>query len=353
MKNLIILLILVSGCSLFGDQKTYEIPIKTSAALAQELSTACKSSVAKKQPMLIEFSAKWCGDCQKLSGMKSDTDLAAELKRWDFVVINVGQFDQHTELLEAYQVNAIANWSVVAPSDCEKAAAGWAIQAQRTLEPKSGKPVTSAELASWLQNNRKIRAIAKSENEPVRAVVVGITGIVSTEAEALAAASVIDTQTGNTEAEVLPLDDFAAEGALARIWRNADGKWVKLSVESKGETYDGVDTIYAVDGQPFFARRFHFSDPSKFDEEGSETYAQAVAARATESTLFFFAEGRPLTIKTTGSLPANQVAKLHEGSSVEPSIEAVYNVETTSEDFKSAAESIAETLSVVASKSAK
>ncbi len=156
MKHLIFLSIFVSGCSLFGDKKTYDIPIKTEAELEKELATACNSSVAKGQPMLIEFSATWCGDCQKLSLMKKEADLASELKGWDLVVINVGQFDQHTELLEAYAVNAIAKWAVVAPTECKSSAATWPQKAARTLEPMSGEPVTAAALAAWLQANRSI-----------------------------------------------------------------------------------------------------------------------------------------------------------------------------------------------------
>ncbi len=154
MKNLIFLSIFVSGCSLFAEQKTYDIPIKTAAALEKELAAACDSSVARGQPMLIEFSATWCGDCQKLSLMKKDADLASELKGWDMVVINVGQFDQHTELLEAYSVNAIAKWAVVAPKECTSSATTWPQKAARTLEPMSGEPVTSATLVQWLRTNR-------------------------------------------------------------------------------------------------------------------------------------------------------------------------------------------------------
>lgn len=347
---------LSSGCSLFGNKKTYDTPIKTSAELGKELAAACDSSVAKGQPMLIEFSATWCGDCQKLSGMKKDAELAAELKGWDVVVINVGQFDQHTELLEAYRVNAIANWAVVAPADCGSPATGWALQAQRTLEPKSGAPVTSVELATWLRANRGIQVVkadAKTIMAPPKVdLMTGVTGIQPPQVDSVAAAQAIDDKLGEVEPEQMPLEDFAAEGAMAQVWRNEDGKWVKLVVESKGETYDSRDSVYAVDGKPFFARRFYFSDPSKFDEEGSETYVEAVAARATESTLFFFAEGRVVGVSTTGRLPASRGAAMDDGSLVEPAIGAVYPLDPTGEDFRSAEVSIGETIATIAAEPA-
>ena len=152
MKAILFLVcVTVAGCSKSSE---YDTPVKSATAVQSELTQACLSAAQKKQPLLIEFSAPWCGDCQKLHGMKAEAELAAELANWDLVVINVGQFDQHTDLQGAFEVGAIANWAVVTPTDCATPAQTWPRKAQRTLEPRSGEPVTSSELATWLRSNR-------------------------------------------------------------------------------------------------------------------------------------------------------------------------------------------------------
>jgi len=140
----------VDGLEPFGT------PIRSAAEVATELTAACEVAVDRGTPMLLEFSAEWCSDCRLLDRMKRVPTLAKELASWPRVVVNVGRFDQHRELLEGFGVHSIARWVVLAPTSCTSSPAGWPRQAQRTLEPDSGadKNVTPEELAVWLAGQR-------------------------------------------------------------------------------------------------------------------------------------------------------------------------------------------------------
>jgi thiol-disulfide isomerase/thioredoxin len=130
----------------------YDAPLLSPQAVRRELSAACVASTESKRPLLLEFSAPWCSDCQKLHIMKQESVLASELARWPSVTINVGNFDAHRDLLEAFGVEQIAHWAVLAPNDCESAAPSWPRLAQRTLEPSSGqeRSQSPSDLAHWL-----------------------------------------------------------------------------------------------------------------------------------------------------------------------------------------------------------
>ena len=88
--------------------------------------------------------------------MKQQEVLAAELARWPHIVINVGEFEEHPELLEAFDVRSIARWMVLRPPNCEAPIFEWPRIAQRTLEPDSGdeRDVSPGDLAIWLESLR-------------------------------------------------------------------------------------------------------------------------------------------------------------------------------------------------------
>jgi thiol:disulfide interchange protein len=141
-----------------GMPATYGVPVRTAAQLAGDLAVTCANAVEAGQPMLLEFSAPWCSDCQLLHRMKRDGALATELSRWPTLVINVGHFDLHTELLAAFGVKLIAHWAVLEPSDCDAAPASWSRLAERTLEPNTGaeQGLSPADLAAWLASFRAL-----------------------------------------------------------------------------------------------------------------------------------------------------------------------------------------------------
>ncbi|MFK7897786.1 MAG: thioredoxin family protein [Myxococcota bacterium] len=138
-------------------QTPYNTPLLSKSALRAQLNESCENATAHGQPILVEFSAPWCSDCQKLHAMKQASVLQSELAAWPFVTINVGQFDAHRGLLEAFEVEQIAHWAVLAPNDCDRPVEDWPRLAQRKLEPASGaeRGATPADLAHWLLAFRK------------------------------------------------------------------------------------------------------------------------------------------------------------------------------------------------------
>jgi hypothetical protein len=138
-------------------QDLYDTPKRSDAELARLLVATCERAQSPRRPLLIEFSAAWCSDCLELQLMKQEPALASELDRWPMVVINVGEFEQHPDLLEAFAVRRIARWVVTEPTDCKHPAASWTRLASRTLEPVTGEAsdLTPAALAAWLESLRK------------------------------------------------------------------------------------------------------------------------------------------------------------------------------------------------------
>ena len=129
----------------------YSHPLLNEVQLGKALSASCLEAQARKQALVIEFSAPWCSDCRKLAKIKQKAPLKKALAAQTHLVVNIGHFDQHEELLEHFKVKAIAQWSLVDAQECEKSAASWKSLKQRTLEPGSGPPVDAGQLASWLQ----------------------------------------------------------------------------------------------------------------------------------------------------------------------------------------------------------
>jgi len=138
------------------NRPAYDTPIRSPHELTAALSTECERARERKRPLLIEFSAAWCSDCQKLDIMKRSQVLADELEKWPHVIVNVGEFDQHLDMLEAFEIRSIARWVILKPIDCERPVDRWPRIAQRTLEPASGeqRDLSPADLAKWLENLR-------------------------------------------------------------------------------------------------------------------------------------------------------------------------------------------------------
>lgn len=129
----------------------YTTPTRTSEELLADLKTICESAAQKQSPLLMEFSAPWCGDCRKLAEMKKEPVLLAQLEQSPHYVVNIGHFDQHEDLLEAFDIHSIANWQIVGTDNCSEPPGKWKRLEARTLEPRSGKKVSAAELAQWLK----------------------------------------------------------------------------------------------------------------------------------------------------------------------------------------------------------
>jgi hypothetical protein len=83
--------------------------------------------------------------------MKTAPALGSALSQIPHLTINIGNFDHHQALLDAFGVRAIANWQIIEPDRCDAPATTWTRVAHRTIERKAGRPdVTPEELAGWL-----------------------------------------------------------------------------------------------------------------------------------------------------------------------------------------------------------
>lgn len=118
-----------------------------------ELDALLRSTCTNDQPVLLAFSAPWCGDCKRVRQLESQEPLKSELAQWSKVVVHVGRFDRHAPLREAFGVHSIAHWVALAP-DCTKPIPSWERLAEGVFEPASGEPKTAADLAGWLQSAR-------------------------------------------------------------------------------------------------------------------------------------------------------------------------------------------------------
>lgn len=128
---------------------------RTDEELSAVLRQTCDAAVEAHKPVLVEFSAPWCGDCQLLSRLKEQEPLKSELDKVASVTVDVGRFDRHAGLLKTFQIAAIAHWIVFKPEDCAKPVTDWTVLASSTLEPASGNgPKTAQHVALWLEAAR-------------------------------------------------------------------------------------------------------------------------------------------------------------------------------------------------------
>ena len=129
---------------------------RTDLALDAVLTKTCEASIADKKPILLEFSAPWCADCKKLEHMEKQEDLMGEYANWHRVRVDVGRFDRHEALREAFGVYAIAHWTAMKPISCKEKAPSWPrLNSQlMELETGSGGPRTVADVVKWLVSAR-------------------------------------------------------------------------------------------------------------------------------------------------------------------------------------------------------
>ena len=128
----------------------YAVPLRTPAQLRSAITAQCNAARAARLPLLLEFSARWCTDCRTLATMKKGGPLAAALaQKVKLVEVNVGDFERHKDLIALYDVDRIATWVMLRPTDCAAPIEKWPKLASRSVEPLSG-GAKVGELIAWL-----------------------------------------------------------------------------------------------------------------------------------------------------------------------------------------------------------
>jgi thiol-disulfide isomerase/thioredoxin len=128
---------------------------RTDTELETAVRGACEASKADGKPVLLGFSAPWCQDCVLLHKMESDPAVSAELSNWHRVVADVGRFDRHTALREAFKVDRIAWWVALKPTDCAAPIPSWPVARSGSFEPSSDAKIsTPAGVVGWLKAAR-------------------------------------------------------------------------------------------------------------------------------------------------------------------------------------------------------
>lgn len=130
---------------------------RTDAELTSAIKATCELAVANDQPVLLDFSAPWCGDCKLLLRLAQESPLREEKTNWQVLTVDVGRFDKHPSLLQHFGVDRIAYWvALTPPSSCDTPVTEWNVLKKGSLEPASGanSPRTSPAVAAWLSAAR-------------------------------------------------------------------------------------------------------------------------------------------------------------------------------------------------------
>lgn len=130
----------------------YWVP-RTDAELDALLTQTCEASKADGKPVLLWFSAAWCGDCRRTYAYEKAGALDAELAHWHRVVIEPGRFDRHVPLLAGVGVEGIPTIVATQPTDCSQPAQDW----PRLDQGRFDRPLidgTPARLLDWMEDTR-------------------------------------------------------------------------------------------------------------------------------------------------------------------------------------------------------
>jgi thiol-disulfide isomerase/thioredoxin len=135
---------------------SYDTPLLEPQELREQARATCERALASGRPILLEFSAEWCKDCLLLASLKKAPPLEGELAEWETLPINVGDGFQHSDLMQTFQVKAIAKLIAVKPRNCATQLRTWHPKATRTLSGISGDlDVMNERLTSWLGEQRR------------------------------------------------------------------------------------------------------------------------------------------------------------------------------------------------------
>lgn len=141
-----ILLLTALFCSLpskAGDQTVYPDPSSASVDLAH----AIKQASATHKRVILDFGGNWCGDCIVLDKYFHDpANLALLNANFMLVHINVGRFDQNTELARRYQIPLDKGVPALAVLDSR----GRLLYSQRTGEFEAMRRMDPAAVTSFL-----------------------------------------------------------------------------------------------------------------------------------------------------------------------------------------------------------